>query len=202
MVDYGGDEVMDLTVSTGGTAWNALAGNFGASNGIEVNNIISWLRGDDWLVDEDPNGNGAIDAGEPGDTVSGDGPLRRPMRSRQSSFTSGDSSFSFTWRLGDVIHSTPVTVGAPMEGYHQLYNDVSYAEFLAQYKGRRQMVYFGANDGMLHAVNGGFYSDVEKSSAWWNWTAMANVPLMIMWGMCPTLAQNCGPMYPTICSHT
>ncbi|NLZ17261.1 MAG: hypothetical protein GX087_05955 [Desulfobulbaceae bacterium] len=162
VVDYGGDEVMDLTVSTGGTAWNALANNFGASNGIEVNNIISWLRGDDWLVDEDPNGNGIIDAGEPGDTVSGDGPLRRPMRSRQSTFTNGDSSFSFTWRLGDVIHSTPVTVGTPMEGYHQLYNDVSYAAFLAKYKGRRQMLYFGANDGMLHAVNGGFYSDVEK----------------------------------------
>lgn len=67
-----------------------------------------------------------------------------------------------TWRLGDVIHSTPVSVAAPAEGFHFLYRDNSYAEFVSEYKTRRHMIYFGANDGMLHAVNGGFYSEAQK----------------------------------------
>ncbi len=61
------------------------------------------------------------------------------------------------WRLGDVIHSTPVAVSAPAENYNFLYNDVSYSTFKHRWRNRRQVVYFGGNDGMLHAVNGGFY---------------------------------------------
>ena len=128
---------------------------------VEVNNIISWLRGKDWLIDEDPNGDGIAETGEPGDTVSGDGPLRDPLRSRKTVLAS-DGITEFTWRLGDIIHSTPQTVAAPAEGYHLLYNDRSYAQFVKPYKNRRHVVYFGANDGMLHAVNAGFYSDIEK----------------------------------------
>lgn len=66
------------------------------------------------------------------------------------------------WRLGDIINSTPQLVAAPAEGYHLLYNDQSYGKFVAKYKNRRQVVYFGANDGMLHAVNAGFYSEQDK----------------------------------------
>ena len=78
-----------------------------------------------------------------------DGTVTFPaMRSRE---IEGDSG-PYTWRLGDVIHSTPVTVASPAENYHQLYRDLSYAQFLNHYQNRRQMVYFGANDGMLHAA--------------------------------------------------
>lgn len=66
------------------------------------------------------------------------------------------------WRLGDIINSTPQLVAAPAEGYHLLYNDMSYGKFVAKYKNRRQVVYFGANDGMLHAVNAGFFSEKDK----------------------------------------
>lgn len=152
------NEVMDLVESP--TAWNSLYKAFDATDATEVNNIISWLRGKDWLTDEDPNNNDLVDTGEPGDTVSGDGPLRHPLRSRQTVLPDGTTTF--TWRLGDIIHSTPQTVAAPAEGYHLLYNDRSYAQFVSHYKKRRHMVYFGANDGMMHAVNAGFYSDVEK----------------------------------------
>ena len=55
-----------------------------------------------------------------------------------------------------------MTVAAPAEGYHLIYNDYSYAQFLKAYKKRRHVVYFGANDGMLHAVNAGFYSEADK----------------------------------------
>jgi type IV pilus assembly protein PilY1 len=81
------------------------------------------------------------------------------MRSRLSVRSDGTP---FTWRLGDVINSTPQTVTSPAEAYHLLYNDSSYAALVGKYKSRRHVVYFGGNDGMLHAVNAGFYSASEK----------------------------------------
>ncbi|NDY42721.1 hypothetical protein G3N55_07690 [Dissulfurirhabdus thermomarina] len=66
------------------------------------------------------------------------------------------------YRLGDVVHSTPMVVAAPAESYALLYDDLSYARFYRHYKNRRQMVYFGANDGMLHAVNGGFFDPTTR----------------------------------------
>jgi len=137
-----------------------LVNDFDLSSDDEVDFLISWLRGKDWLTDEDPNGNGVVDIGEPGD-VDGDGILRHAYRSRQLPETSG-SATNITWRLGDVVHSTPMTVASPAEGYHLIYNDFSYAQFLRKHKRRRHMVYFGANDGMLHAVNAGYFSEKEK----------------------------------------
>jgi type IV pilus assembly protein PilY1 len=60
------------------------------------------------------------------------------------------------WRLGDVINSKPIVVGPPSAHYDMLYYDSTYRQFKARWSGRRQMAYFGANDGMLHAINMGF----------------------------------------------
>lgn len=62
-----------------------------------------------------------------------------------------------TWRLGDIIYSTPTTVSRPAESFDLLYNDASYLDFRKTYNSRRQVIYAGANDGMLHAFNGGWY---------------------------------------------
>ena len=62
------------------------------------------------------------------------------------------------WRLGDVIYSSPTVVSAPAEKYDLLYRDETYAKFHKQYRNRRNVIYVGANDGMLHAFNGGFYN--------------------------------------------
>ncbi|MFQ5587263.1 MAG: pilus assembly protein [Nitrospiria bacterium] len=62
------------------------------------------------------------------------------------------------WKLGDIVYSTPATVSAPRERYDLLYGDTSYRAFYNQYKNRRNVVYVGANDGMLHAFNAGFYT--------------------------------------------
>lgn len=62
------------------------------------------------------------------------------------------------WRLGDIIHSTPAVVGSPSSNYKAKYGDPSYDTFWQQYEYRRQMIYTGANDGMLHAFNGGFWN--------------------------------------------
>jgi type IV pilus assembly protein PilY1 len=65
-------------------------------------------------------------------------------------------------RLGDIISSTPTVVAAPAEAYDLLYGDDTYAKFRERYAQRRQVVYVGANDGMLHAFNGGFYNPSAK----------------------------------------
>ncbi|WP_447974853.1 pilus assembly protein [Nitrospira sp. Kam-Ns4a] len=61
------------------------------------------------------------------------------------------------WKYGDPADSTPTVVGAPKERYDVIYGDASYNTFYRTYKTRRQVVYVGANDGMLHAFNAGFY---------------------------------------------
>ncbi len=55
------------------------------------------------------------------------------------------------WRLGDIVHSTPVTVGAPSENLDKIYKDKTYDEFYRIHKNREQVIYSGGNDGMLHA---------------------------------------------------
>lgn len=55
------------------------------------------------------------------------------------------------WRLGDIVHSTPVTVNIPMDNYGLIYKDEGYQQYQNYYKNRETIVYVGANDGMLHA---------------------------------------------------
>ena len=58
--------------------------------------------------------------------------------------------------LGDTVNSTPLVVGPPDEFYDLTRDDASYAKFRKKYEDRRNVVYVGANDGMLHAFNAGF----------------------------------------------
>jgi type IV pilus assembly protein PilY1 len=88
------------------------------------------------------------------------------LRSRQIHVDTnydGISDTTVTWRLGDIINSSPTVVAAPAENYDLLWEDASYTDFYKKYKDRRIMVYFGANDGMLHAVNSGFYSQSDSA---------------------------------------
>ncbi|WP_459002048.1 pilus assembly protein [Stenotrophomonas sp. PSU_St103] len=71
--------------------------------------------------------------------------------------------------LGDIVTSAPV-VSSPIDdyGYRQLGGSyaVSYAKYLdTKAKGRRYMVYVGANDGMLHAFDGGMGASGEMDSS-------------------------------------
>jgi type IV pilus assembly protein PilY1 len=115
--------------------------DFGVNSTAEVNDIVRWLRGLD----------------TPGDTS---------LRSRQvdlpSNFSLDSDPAIITWRLGDIIHSTPTVVAGPMEKYHLLYEDEAYAAFAAAHLLRRHVIYFGGNDGMVHAVNGGFYDPARR----------------------------------------
>ncbi|MDX1799914.1 MAG: PilC/PilY family type IV pilus protein [Marinobacter sp.] len=82
------------------------------------------------------------------------------LRSRTIDYNASGSTS--VWRLGDIIHSTPAVVGSPSEGYNVKYSDSSYQDFIDKYRNRRQVVYVGANDGMIHAFNGGFWDAANK----------------------------------------
>ncbi len=85
------------------------------------------------------------------------------MRSRQIDLDCDGTTE--TWRLGDIIYSTPTMVGRPAEDYDLIYKDDSYTEFYKQYRYRRNVIYVGGNDGMLHAFNGGFFDETSNSFA-------------------------------------
>jgi len=98
----------------------------------EVENLVNYLRGDTSQIGKR---NRTVDINS--DDVIGKGEMNR--------------------LLGDIVASSPKVVGAPSEAYDTLNNDTSYGDFKAQYANRRQVVYAGANDGMIHAFNGGFW---------------------------------------------
>jgi type IV pilus assembly protein PilY1 len=66
------------------------------------------------------------------------------------------------WKLGDIVHSTPVTISKPPENYHLIYGDASYQEFYDKYKDRETVVYVGGNDGMLHAFTSWQYDATSQ----------------------------------------
>lgn len=63
------------------------------------------------------------------------------------------------WLLGDIVHSSAALVGRPASNYDiDRIGDSTYSEFVDRYRNRRLVTYVGANDGMLHAFNGGFFN--------------------------------------------
>ncbi|WP_413701435.1 pilus assembly protein [Psychromonas sp. KJ10-10] len=91
-----------------------------------------------------------------------------------------------TWRLGDIIHSSPVMVSSPDAGYDISHSDTSYGEFLAQYSDRRQVVYVGANDGMLHAFNAGFWEEANSKFSTTNGSLTAHPLGSELWAYAPS----------------
>jgi type IV pilus assembly protein PilY1 len=55
--------------------------------------------------------------------------------------------------LGDVINSSPYFVASPNFGYYDDFESARYSSFVATYRSRTPVIYMGANDGMLHAIN-------------------------------------------------
>jgi type IV pilus assembly protein PilY1 len=59
----------------------------------------------------------------------------------------GNTTEERAWKLGDIFHSTPVLVTAPVLAL----NDPSYQAFKTAQANRTKVLIAGANDGMLHA---------------------------------------------------
>ena len=61
------------------------------------------------------------------------------------------------WKLGDIVDSSPIAVGKPAA----FYDFLSYPSFRSSNVGRTEVLYVGANDGMLHCFN-----TSDGSEAW------------------------------------
>ncbi|MBW1793387.1 MAG: hypothetical protein JRJ38_03000 [Deltaproteobacteria bacterium] len=66
------------------------------------------------------------------------------------------------WKLGDIVHSTPMAVCEPLDNYDILYADESYQTYFDAVKNREKVIYVGANDGMLHAFTSWEYDKTNK----------------------------------------
>ncbi len=64
------------------------------------------------------------------------------------------------WKLGDIISSGAVAVQPAIERYDFIYGDNSYVDYYDACVDRRQVIYVGANDGMLHCFNSGLRVDL------------------------------------------
>ena len=71
------------------------------------------------------------------------------------------------WSLGDIYHSQPVVVNPPNNFMY--FSDYGqgpahdYLSFRSKHANRRRVVLAGANDGQLHAFDGGFYDRDETN---------------------------------------
>jgi Tfp pilus tip-associated adhesin PilY1 len=61
-------------------------------------------------------------------------------------------------KMGDVFHSSPVLVGPPNQFAYFAANLHGYQDFRTTYQHRRRVLYFGANDGLYHAVDAGAWN--------------------------------------------
>lgn len=116
----------------------------GATNTSRATNLIKFIRGDK--------------------TTSGGWQGTPNLRFRNLQTASG----TVTWRLGDIINSTPVTVSRPLDNYGIIYSDQSYQDYYIANAQRETVIYVGANDGMLHAFYMGKYvstADISNPSA-------------------------------------
>jgi len=108
----------------------------GATHDDRVGNLIQWVRGNN---------------------ISG-------LRNRRADWD-GDGDQE-VWKLGDIVHSTPVTLAKPPDKFNVLYSDESYQDYYDQFKDRETIVYLGANDGMLHAFTSYRYDSTARSFIW------------------------------------
>lgn len=72
------------------------------------------------------------------------------VRDQVVNFIRGDNGFDY--KLGDIFHFNPIVVGSPLQWKGDF--DPSYLEFAntEAIKNRKEVVYVGANDGMIHAI--------------------------------------------------
>jgi type IV pilus assembly protein PilY1 len=90
------------------------------------------------------------------------------------------------WKLGDIVSSAPVVVGAP-RGFHE-YND--YLIFRDANQERERMVYVGANDGMLHCFRA---SDGEELWAYVPNNCLGNLKNLLNPSYCHEYFVNATP---------
>lgn len=59
------------------------------------------------------------------------------------------------WKLGDIFHSNPMSVGAPSAYFEDFRSPPGFADFRNLNKSRERMIFAGANDGQFHTFTDG-----------------------------------------------
>ncbi len=145
--DANGTSTGSFTAFSATTSNSTLRPLLNVATDDDASNLISYIRGSDDVVIS---------------TIS-------PVRSRETTVDIDGTNVSGTWKLGDVINSTPKIVSwLPLNLYDKTYNDYTYKQFYssAAYKDRG-MVFVGGNDGMLHAFKLGLfgvYSELDRKA--------------------------------------
>ncbi|WP_299229718.1 PilC/PilY family type IV pilus protein, partial [Sulfurihydrogenibium sp.] len=91
--------------------------------------------------------------------------VKRNLKINISDLCPGSTGLK-TWKLGDIIHSTPAVIGnEPINSYHLRYSDSTYYEYIKSepYKNRASRIIVGANDGMLHFFRLGYIKDQSST---------------------------------------
>jgi type IV pilus assembly protein PilY1 len=166
-VDAKGNKIASSTIELNEIKPIWEAGKLLADRAESTRKIFTWI--------DSGTGDGYVDAAEVIDFSSGQsGTLRPYLRATSNAHSTNIIDFirgkkvaapgfrareldGATWKLGDILYSDPTLVGPPVAALHKKYNDASYAKFFLKYQNRRRVVYVGANDGMLHAFNAGFF---------------------------------------------
>jgi type IV pilus assembly protein PilY1 len=149
------DEQAQFQFGAGGFSDTA-TGNWwwlNTDNVEEAKRIVNWTRG----IDQGPV---AADSTTTPPIVAQ--PAMRSRKLRFGSLPNGSPPPIRTARLGDIVNSSPLVVGAPSANIDLIYQDGSYTAFQQKYANRRNVVYVGSNSGLVHAFNGGF---VKKPTA-------------------------------------
>lgn len=138
--DSSTDEVIELTAerfpSAAASPPAEDVNNFrylGVTDDTQGEKIVSWVRGEE---------------------VTG-------LRSRSIDYD-GDAADEI-WRLGDLVNSKPLLVQGAVADYDSRYSDDTYRAFRQKYEDRRQVLYVGGNDGLIHAFNAGKFSASSQS---------------------------------------
>jgi len=103
-----------------------------------------------------------------GDASATDARLRYLRGDRTGEVSAGGGFRTRTSVFGDVIHSSPTWVGPPSSPYDGAWADAlhpsaearesDYRAFKTRYATRQNLVYVGANDGLLHAFRAGSHN--------------------------------------------
>ncbi|AEI14511.1 Tfp pilus assembly protein tip-associated adhesin PilY1-like protein [Flexistipes sinusarabici DSM 4947] len=121
---------------------SSLKNYWGISSDSEASKLIKFIRGYDY-------------------------PNDKSYRSRNFLTTNASEVFKGVYKLGDVINSTPrVLTNEKVNKYDNIYGDWSYYNFSNSntVENRKSVAFFGANDGMVHAVSVGKIVDNSTNS--------------------------------------
>lgn len=170
---------IDVDGSIGATAWTAALGGSSDSNGLDeraytLRDIYTYNGTDgvelEWAnlttaqkndFKTNPNGTLANDATGMARLgyILGDKSCEE-RSTGTCSYTDGTNTFTskaFRDReslLGDIVHSSPLFVGAPSTPYPDNIEGTPYSSYVnSAASSRRKVVYVGANDGVLHAFD-------------------------------------------------